>query len=206
MTTESDRRLLRVLALVPKDAHLAPSWEPRARLGVIYNGQRAGLDEEGVVEDLDALADLGYLERIFIERLMTCPTCESHAINVHEACVTCGSSNLKRIVTYFHFRCGFTGPESAFAKEAGGLRCPKCKKLLVDLGTDHDSPGIIFECANCAAMFQNPEIGVRCLSCGAAFTGPGVDGLHHRDVFAYRLTTRGDAALSRGAMEIVPSE
>jgi DNA-directed RNA polymerase subunit RPC12/RpoP len=206
MTGGLDHGLLQVLALVPKDAHLAPSWEPRARLGVMYGGLRAGLDEDRVAEDLEALADLGYLERIFVERLMTCPTCESHAVNVHEACVTCGSSNLKRIVTYFHYRCGFIGPESAFKKESGGLRCPKCKKFLVDLGTDHDSPGVMFECLNCAAKFQNPEIGVRCLSCGASFTGAEVEEVHHRDVFAYRLTTQGDAALAEGAVRGRPNE
>jgi hypothetical protein len=204
MTENTDRRLLQALALVPKDGHLAPSWEPRSRLGAIYNAQRAGLDEENVAEDLETLAGLGYLERIFVERLMTCPTCDSHAINVHEACVTCASSNLKRIKSYFHFRCGFIGPESAFVKEPAGMRCPKCKVLMVDLGTDHDSPGVMFECLNCAAMFQNPEIGVRCLSCGGSFTGPAIDDLHHRDVFAYRLTTRGDAALTRGAIGTEP--
>ncbi len=193
--------LLRVLAFIPKDAHLSPAWEARSRLGAVYGGERAGFDEDRLHEALETLANRGFLERIFVERLTTCPTCESHAINVHEACVTCGSSNLKRIVTYFHFRCGFVGPEGAFAKDPGGLRCPKCKGLLVDLGTDHDSPGVMFECAKCAAMFQNPEIGVRCLSCGAAFTAGAVDELHHRDVFSYRLTSRGDAALARGAIE-----
>ena len=200
MTDAINDRLLKVLALVPKDAHLAPSWEPRSRSGVTYNGSKAGLDENQTADDLEELASRGYLERIFVERLMICPTDGSHAMNVHEACVTCGSANLKRIMTYFHFRCGFVGPEKAFTPEAGGLRCPKCKGLLVDLGTNYDSPGEMFECNNCASMFQQPQMGVRCLSDGATFLGPALDDILYRDVFAYRLTTSGDAALARGTI------
>src|SRR5579871_5946385 len=117
-------RLLRTLSLVPKDSRLDPQWEPRARLGFTYRGAEA-FDENHLIEDLDNLADSGYLERIFVERLMICPTCRSHSVNVHEACVTCNSSNLQTITSYFHFRCGYIGPESAFGKDPNGLRCPK---------------------------------------------------------------------------------
>lgn len=201
MTEETQRRLLRVLALVPKDSQLDPVWEPRAPLGVIYGAATAGLDETQSAEDLALLADLGYLERIFVERIMTCPTCGNHAVNVHESCVTCGSSNLTSITSYFHFRCGYIGPEKAFGVEPGGLRCPKCKRLLTDRGTNWDSPGEYFECRNCAAMFQQPQMGVRCLSCGAHFIGTGLDELRYRDIFAYRRALRGDAALSSGTLE-----
>jgi Zn finger protein HypA/HybF involved in hydrogenase expression len=189
-------RLLRYLALVPKESHLEPSWEPRARHGVVYRADATEIP----VEDLELLADRGFLERIFVERLMICPTCRSHAVNVHEACVTCGSGNLTPIVTYFHFRCGYIGPEKSFSLEAGGLRCPKCKKFLVDLGTDHDSPGVMYECRHCAATFQQPQMGVRCIACGASFLGTALNDLTHLDVFAYRLSHRGDEALAAGTL------
>ena len=202
MTDETNRRLMRVLALVPKDSRLEPRFEPRAHAGVVYGGSSEGLDEGSVVDYLEILADRGFVERIFVERLMICPSCESHAVNVHEACVTCMSSNLVTIRSYFHFRCGFIGPESAFGKDPGGLRCPKCKGLLVDLGTDHDSPGDFFECKNCSAMFQQPQMGVRCLSCGARYIGTSLAELRNRDVFAYRLTLRGERAIENRAANL----
>ncbi len=201
MNGDSNQRLLQVLALVPKDSHLDPHWEPRAPAGATYGDAVAGLDPDQVAQDLETLADRGYAERIFVERLMICPSCSSHAVNVHESCVTCNSSNLESITSYFHFRCGFIGPEKAFTKEPAGLRCPKCKKYLVDVGTDHDSPGVFFECKNCAAMFQQPNMGVRCLGCGARFTGLALQDLKHRDVYAYRLLLRGQNALANGALE-----
>lgn len=201
MTLDTNQRLLRVLALVPSDSHLDPKWEPRASEGVVYPAAAGDLDAQQVSEDLETLADRGYLERIFVERLMICPSCESHAVNVHEACVTCSSSNLESIKSYFHFRCGFIGPEKAFVKDAGGMRCPKCKKYLVDLGTQYDSPGDYFECKNCAAMFQQPQMGVRCLSCGARFNGLALQDIKHRDVYAYRLLLRGQNALASGTLE-----
>jgi hypothetical protein len=160
-----------------------------------------GFDEDRLAADLATLADRGYLERIFVERLMICPTCDSHAVNVHEACVTCNSSNLVTIKSYFHFRCGFIGPEKAFGQDPGGLRCPKCKGLLTDLGTRYDSPGEFFDCQNCAAMFQQPQMAARCLSCGALFLGNALNQLRYRDVFAYRLSLRGETALARGTVE-----
>jgi Zn finger protein HypA/HybF involved in hydrogenase expression len=175
-------------------------WEPRARLGYTYSGAALDFDEKRLAEDLHALADEGYLERIFIERLMICPSCESHAVNVHEACVTCSSSNLATIVSYFHFRCGYVGPEKTFKKEQRGLRCPKCKGLLVDLGTDHDSPGEFYECRGCEAMFQQPQMAVRCLSCGGLYIGTALQSLRYRDVYAYRLLLKGEMALMKGSL------
>jgi hypothetical protein len=198
---EAEHRLLRALALVPKDSRLEPAWEPRARLGYIYRGAQAGFDEDELASDLALLADRGYLDRVFVERLMICPTCESHAVNVHEACVTCSSSNLVSITSYFHFRCGYIGPEKAFTPEPKGLRCPKCKGLLTDLGTSYDSPGDFFECHNCSATFQQPQMAARCLGCGALFVGVALNELLHRDVYAYRLALKGEAALIRGTLE-----
>jgi Zn finger protein HypA/HybF involved in hydrogenase expression len=201
---DDKERLLECLASIPRGSHIEPSWEPRAAEGVVYFVKRRGMDVEIPLDDLELLADRGYLERIFVERLMICPTCHGHAVNVHEACVTCNSANLTPIVTYFHFRCGYIGPEKTFNKEANGLRCPKCKKFLVDLGTDHDSPGTMFECGKCAATFQQPNMGVRCIACGASFNGNALNELTHLDVFAYRLSLGGERAVAAGALGEAP--
>jgi hypothetical protein len=187
--------LLRVLALVPEDSRLEPVWECAARTGFVYRGVGSELRDASLVYDLEELADGGYLERIFSERISLCPSCESHALNVHDGCVSCASSNLEPFKALFHFRCGYVGPAISFKPERNGLRCPKCSRLLRDLGTDYDSPGEYFRCRACAAMFQTPGVGARCLSCGARFAGAGLEQVQHRDVFAYRLTAAGKAAL-----------
>jgi hypothetical protein len=187
--------LLRVLALVPEDSRLEPVWECAARVGFVYRGVGSELRDATLVNDLEDLANGGHLERIFVERVSLCPSCESHALNVHDACVSCASSNLQPFKALFHFRCGYVGPGTSFKPERDGLRCPKCNRILRDLGTDFDSPGEYYQCRACTAMFQTPAVGARCMSCGGRFSGDALESIAHRDVFAYRLTAAGKAAL-----------
>ena len=114
---------------------------------------------------------------------------------MHECCTSCGGSHFVSFRALFHFRCGFVGPTTAFKEEPKGLRCPKCNRLLADIGTDHDSPGEFFRCRGCAAMFQVPQMGARCVSCAARFGGADMSLIEHRDVFAYRIASLGSAAL-----------
>ncbi len=185
---------------------LEPTWNPHAREGVIYRGTGSTLGDASLLGDLEELADEDYLERIFVDRLSLCPNCESHALNVHEVCLTCASANLVQVKTLLHFRCGFVGPVSAFAQETRGLRCPKCRKLLADPGTDHDSPGDYFTCRACNASFQVAEVGARCLACGARFAGVEMQRVTPRDIYAYRLTALGSAALAEGRLLEGPRE
>jgi hypothetical protein len=182
---------LQALAAVPEGTVLAPSWQSGSSEGFVYLAGGTTL----FVNDLEELAERGFLERTFVERLSLCPHCSSHALNVHEACPSCDSSNLTLFKAYFHFRCGYVGPVESFKAEAHGLRCPKCNRILRDLGTDHDSPGEYLQCNGCSSMFQTPNVAARCLSCGAALTRDAMAKIGHRDVFSYRLTGRGKAAL-----------
>jgi len=185
---------------------IEPKWDPAVREGVVYRGTGSPLDDYSLAADFEELARAGYLERVFVDRLSICPNCESHALNVREVCLTCSSSNLKAIKTLLHFRCGYVGPVSAFAQEAQGRRCPKCRKLLQDLGTDHDSPGDYFQCQACNSEFQIPEVGARCLSCGSRYAGTDMQRILQRDVFAYRLTALGNAAVADGRLLDVTRE
>lgn len=197
--SDAGEDLMRALAAIPQSSSLEPSWEPASNAGFVYRGTGSPAEDEKMLDALEKLAERGYVERVFVERLSLCPSCGSHALNVHEACLTCGSSNLELFKALFHFRCGFVGPVTAFKAERDGLRCPKCNRILADLGTDHDSPGEYFHCLNCDAMFQTPDVGARCLSCGARFSGKAMQNIGRRDVYGYRITSLGKAALSAGA-------
>ena len=204
---DRDTRLLGALKAVPPDGTLEPSWEPQARSGFVYRGTGSDLLDDRLADDLEYLADRDYLERVFMERVSLCGNCGSHAVNVHEACMSCASSNLVQFKALLHFRCGYVGPVSAFREERQGLRCPKCNRILADVGTDHDSPGEYFRCKSCASMFQVPDIGARCLSCGSRFSGAAMQSIGHRDAFAYRLTNLGRAAVKENRlMEETPEE
>ncbi len=196
MTTEEHQQLLDSLSLIPPDALLEPVWNYSSPGGFYYPGH-PGADRERVAAVLERLVEEGYAERVFVDRLSLCPNCESQALNVHEICTSCGSSNLEQFKALFHFRCGYVGPVTSFGVEPKGLRCPKCHRILADLGTDHDSPGSFFRCNACMAMFQTPEIGGRCLACSCRFDQHALQGVHQRDVFAYRLTELGRAARTR---------
>ena len=198
---DDENRLLRALGAVQAAGpRLEPTWDPRAGAGVVYRATGDALEDQLLRNDLETLASGDYLERMFLERLSLCPNCKSHALNVHESCLSCYSSNLKQLKVILHFRCGFVGPVSAFSEEPQGRRCPKCRKLLQDLGTDHDSPGDYFVCLTCNATFQVAEVGARCLSCGARFAGPEMKNIGVRDIFAYRLTAVGEEALKAGRL------
>ncbi|MGH7660520.1 MAG: hypothetical protein ACRENA_06350 [Vulcanimicrobiaceae bacterium] len=204
---EDQSRLLQALAVVrAAGSDLEPVWDSGAPEGVLYQGTGSQLDDFSLLASLDTLAGGNYLQRKFVDRISLCPTCGSHALNFHEACLSCGSSNLSQIKVLLHFRCGFVGPVSAFKEEHHGRRCPTCHKVLHDLGTDHDSPGDYFACHACNANFQLPEPGARCLSCGARFSGVDMHKVRYRDVFSYRLTALGAAALEAGRLLEAPHE
>jgi hypothetical protein len=199
--SERDARLLRALGVIAAAGPMIePKWDPASRDGFVYRGTGSPLDDLTLPADFEELAREGYAERVFLDRLSLCPNCESHALNVREVCLSCASTNLKSIKALLHFRCGYVGPVSAFAQEAQGRRCPKCRKLLQDLGTDHDSPGEYFHCQACNAEFQVPDVGARCLSCGSRFAGTDMQRVLERDVFAYRLTALGTTALRDGRL------
>ncbi len=199
--TERESRLLRALAIVrDSEPLLEPQWDGRSREGYVYRGGGSDLDDRSLSSDLAELAKQDYLEAVFVERISLCPNCGSHAVNVFEACLTCSSSNLFTVKTILHFRCGYVGPVEAFRLEPGGRRCPKCEKLLQDLGTDHDSPGDYFTCRVCNSEFQTPEVGARCLGCGSRFIGVEIQRIVPHDVSAYRLTRLGRAALAENRL------
>lgn len=203
--SERSERLLRALAVVRSaEPLLGPTWDARTREGFVYASGASALDDRSLPDDLAELARENYLEPVFVERLSLCANCGSHAVNVFEACLTCSSSNLYAVRTLLHFRCGYVGPVDAFALEPGGRRCPKCRKLLQDLGTDHDSPGEYFTCRNCNAEFQVPEVGARCLGCGSRYVGVEMQRIRQQDVFAYRLTPLGRAALTENRIPDEP--
>ncbi len=193
-----DRFLGALRAVQRAGGNLRPKWLASAPKGYIHFPD---LDEAGaqqLTHDLDYLAHIDHLDRLFFDRLTICPSCGSHHVNVREVCADCGSPNIMPVQLLHHYRCGYVGHADSFPHASGGGRqCPKCHGKLQDLGTDHDSPGENFLCHACHTSFQVPDVESICLSCHTRSAG---DQLLHRDIYSYRLTSTGMAALSNGRL------
>lgn len=175
-----------------------PLWSPRTQRGYVYDESMESHEHETLWHDLKTLADKDYLEPSFFNRLTRCPGCGSHHVSVREVCVACGEPNLSSVPLLHHFRCGYVGSIHAFGKDERGRRvCPKCNGTLEHLGTDYDQPGDNWSCRSCEASFQVPNVEALCLSCGTRTDGSN---LVREDVFSYRLSSLGAAALRHGKL------
>ncbi|MFO0984870.1 MAG: hypothetical protein U1E76_24605 [Planctomycetota bacterium] len=78
----------------------------------------------------------------------------------------------------------YTGVESAFT--AGfDLVCPKCHRVLNQLGQDFDRPGRVFVCRACKRVAEDPVVRVQCLHCAREFESKVVEPLR---IHAYHPT------------------
>jgi GGDEF domain-containing protein len=188
--------LLNVLQLIGSGSGLVePRWTPQGDSAYVYL-----VDEKRIDGDtLETLAQSDLLERIFVERISRCPSCRSHVLNMREICTACRSPRVYPVELLHHYRCGYVAPAYEFEPEAEGRRCPKCYGILRDRGTDHDVPGPHFSCQSCNRSFQLPEIGGVCLACGETLsTAADLERIFFEDVWAYKITSFGSAALRTG--------
>lgn len=151
------------------------------------------------IEHLESLAELGYLERSFFDRIHLCPFCSHFVLNFREACLRCDSTNIEIVEMLHHFRCGYVASEVEFRD---GIRyvCPKCNRLLHHIGVDYERPTSNYLCASCKHIFPEPKISCCCLNCGGVF---GVEKAVMRTIYNYRLGIKGILAANRGTIEEV---
>jgi hypothetical protein len=181
---------------------VSPRWTPDGDTAYAYvaNGRR--IDESA----LESLAQSDHLDRVFVERISRCPSCQSHLLNMREVCAGCKSPRVYPVELLHHYRCGYVAPAYEFELERDGRRCPKCHGVLRDRGTDHDVPGPHFACQSCNRSFQVPELGAVCLSCGSVLSGTDLEKILFEDVWAYRVSLLGAAALRAGSLHVADNE
>ena len=199
MNGDQDRLLVALHRVDEAGGTLQPRWNPALARGFEYVCDGTAIDDL-VATELGWLADRGYLDRVFVDRLGRCPICSSFHLNFREVCPTCQSPNLDSAELLHHFRCGHVAPAGDFAFDGEARRCPKCHGRLRDRGSDHDVPGPHFTCRSCGISFQMPEVGVLCLSCEHRIDAAQLSTLVYETVEAYRLTSLGRAALKDARM------
>jgi len=141
---------------------------------------------------LDHLADLGLLRRRLVNRLRLCAGCASPRLNLRQVCPRCAALDFTVQPILHHFACGHMNSMDAF-REAGQLVCPKCHKLLRQIGMDYEKPTASARCNACTFIFSDPRIEAQCLDCEAR-----VDPAQTREqlVHAYDLAQSAEEAVA----------
>lgn len=179
---------------------LSPESNLAAASGHCYEPVRALFEvrpgEE--IKQLEYLAELGYLERAFFDRIHLC-VCERHqfAINFREICPRCESSQIELVDRIHHFSCGYTGTETEYRD---GIRyvCPKCATELRHIGVDYEKVATNYQCVPCGQVFTDPDVNCRCLACPRMF---GVEQAQLQTLHVYRISPKGAVAAARGVID-----
>jgi GGDEF domain-containing protein len=169
---------------------LQPLRNPLSRFGYSYPLLDANLPEDSFQKFgiLDYLQGRHLIQGEFVDRVHLCPHCYSAHLNFREICPKCSSPSLRQQDLIHHFACGNISPESDYRKDEN-LICPKCRKLLRNVGVDFDRPSAVYECNACDHPFQEPNVESLCFHCGKIIVPE--DLLKH-DIQTYRITSMGE--------------
>ncbi|MCR9197176.1 MAG: response regulator [Planctomycetaceae bacterium] len=102
-----------------------------------------------------------------LDRIIVCPKCEAIP-TVRPGCGACGSAFVEQQVLIHHFACAHVGPADEFQTK-DGLRCPKCHVSDLIAGSDFEQTKGCLTCADCDAIFTEPQMIGHCLSCQHRF-------------------------------------
>lgn len=147
-----------------------PVFAPRADGWISYPvvENNLGVDAEYAQRLLEDLTRLGYLQRVFAERILFCPACNSRSLSWTIFCPKCGSLHLGRTHLLRHRPCNWVGPEEDFKRY--NLRvCPKCRQELMLVGHDYDDVGTRYRCENCREITSTPLEKWHCRECDRTY-------------------------------------
>ena len=184
--------LLRALLLLP-DPRAQPTLHPFAPKGHALRDveEALGLELGDSLELLEDLADLGLLKRELFNHVNLCPHCSACQINFREACPSCRTLEISIERLVHHFACAHVGPESEFSNGID-LVCPKCERVLHQLGQDFDRPGETFLCKPHGHIFEEPLLEGQCFGCTKVF---GAHRAEVQEIFSYRATPLASRAV-----------
>lgn len=196
---EDPSLLLRVLRMAyTRQTQLAAVRNGKAPLGYCYP-LVAALAPQDMVDTLKLLHAESLLTGEFVDKVHTCPSCQSSRLNFRETCPSCGSPDLDLTDLLHHFRCAYVGPASDFGPSDRKV-CPKCGVALHQVGVDFDVSGTVAVCNSCGSTTQAPETDVLCLDCGA-IAKP--EDLSQTVIRSYELTASGETAALHGMVAML---
>ncbi len=146
------------------------------------------------IDHIEFLVNKGCFEKRFFDRVLLCPYCMHHDINIRETCPTTHSANISIVEMIHHFRCGYTGIEEEFKKGTQYI-CPKCEHELKQIGVDYDKPGQSFVCNDNGEKFTEPDVSAQCRNCKKIFE---IDNAMRQDIFKYPITEDAAGVVESG--------
>lgn len=140
-------------------------------------------DSAKVKSALENLERKGALVSKFMDRVLTCPDCNSPEVHSKYACPKCNSINVEYTELLEHMKCGYIGSKNDFRKGTS-LICPGCQAELVDDVVQYRVIGNCYQCEKCGNRFDTPDIIHFCQQCKRSFT--------HREakyikIYAYKI-------------------
>jgi len=154
------------------------------------------------INHINFITEKGCFDREFFDKVLLCPYCGHHDINVRETCPSNHSANISVTEMIHHFRCGYVGTVAEFQQ---GIRyvCPKCAAELRQVGIDYDKPGQSYICHDTKEKFTEPDVWCQCRNCKKQFE---VDDAVRKDIFSYVLNERGKQTVETGKFSEVNLE
>jgi predicted RNA-binding Zn-ribbon protein involved in translation (DUF1610 family) len=149
-------------------SEIHPVFDFDSELGFKYPAAEKLVNAKGkeAVSILESLAGDGILNRVFFDRLLRCPQCQSINLRPTTHCARCGSGNIVRGRILEHLVCKYTGLEDEFISK-GKYVCPSCYQVLVSTESNYRSLGLLYKCRECDNIFNLPQLKWKCLKCSS---------------------------------------
>ncbi|MFH1829838.1 MAG: response regulator [Pseudomonadota bacterium] len=183
---------------------IEPEYNLQSRSGYCYKvaAYFFNASDFSEIEELRHLTDNHVLKPEFFDKILVCPFCLHHDINIRETCPTDHSADISVHDAFHHYRCGYVGTEDEYLQ---GIRhvCPKCFQELRHVGVDYDRPGKIYVSNTTKEKFTDPVVYCQCRNCKKSFN---VDDAVRQNIYAYVVTDRALDVIAEGAFTPISLE
>lgn len=194
---EDEKRIKFLGSLIDKKiTKIDPEYDMTAKSGYRYKlvADFFQIKDHTELDVLNYLAEKQALETTFFDRILVCPFCNHHDINVRETNPSDHSPNIRLAEMFHHYRCGYVGSEDEYLQGVKYV-CPKCHKELRHIGVDYDKPGKIYISNTTQEKFTEPDIYCQCRNCQKFFD---VDDAVRQDICSFMPTDRAREIVERG--------
>lgn len=120
---------------------------------------------------LDMFVKYGAATEKVIDKVMTCPECDSISFTIRPGCPGCGSYNTRPDQLVHHYACGNVDLLETFTinRQMGTLACSKCHKEGLIINVDYDVSAGLHRCMECGWTGSNIKLIGKCFCCDTLF-------------------------------------
>jgi len=128
-----------------------------------YSGADFGLEDVSAL--LTELESHKILQKITIDTVPSCPSCQASNFNVSYLCPYSQHTMLQHGTLIEHYACGNADFEENYRSGPNELVCPKCRRTLKVIGTDYRKIERAYRCSSCGKTFGTPKLILQCRNC-----------------------------------------